>query len=250
MRQFVNLLRYELRILFLAPGTYVAAITFLCLMACIYLFIIQEYNQAPQENLSSTELFRSFWIPVFFVVPLLTMKSISEEKRLGTLETLLTTSVTPIQIVLSKFLSSYIFYIVLWLIVLSYPLIVQYFISSASTSPSLSDTASLIGGLSFVATSGTLYLSLGIFASSLTRSQLVAGTFCFFLLFLVIVGERILLETEDWIKITDFPLDYFQTFRQLEDFSRGIIDSRPFFFYFGNSLLILGLTSFLLKIKN
>lgn len=249
MRQFIYLLKYEIRLLFLSPATYIAAVIFLSLMAFIYLFIIQGYNQTPQETLSSTELFRSFWIPVFFVVPLLTMKSISEEKRLGTLEALLTTSATPIAIVFSKFLCAYLFYILLWLTTLSYPLIVTYFISSASASQSLADSASLIGGLSFIAISGTLYVSLGIFASSLTRSQLVAGTLCFSLLFLVIVGGRILLQTEDWIQTTSFSLDYFQTFQQLEDFSRGIIDTRPFFFYIGNSLLILGLTSLFLKTK-
>lgn len=252
MKQFINLFRYEMRMLFLSPATYIAAVIFLCLMGFIYLFIIEGYNHTPQENPSSTELFRSFWIPVFFIVPLLTMKSISEEKRLGTLETLFTTSATPIAIVLSKFLSAYIFYIIIWVITLSYPFIVKHSIPSAS--PSLTNTASLIGGLAFIATSGTLYLSLGIFTSSLTRSQLVAGTLSFSLLFLIIVGGRILFETSslqgDWINSTNFPLDYFQTFYQLENFSRGIIDSRPFFFYIGNSLLILGLTSLTLKTKS
>lgn len=253
MKQFINLFRFEMRVLFYSPATYIAAVLFLSLMGFMYLFIVESYGQTPQENLSSTELFRIFWIPVFFVVPLLTMKSIAEERRLGTLETLLTTPVTPIAIVFSKFLSAYTFYMLIWLITLAYPLIIQCLLNHSSLYQTLTDQASLIGGISFIALSGTLYLSLGIFTSSLTRNQLTSGMLSFTLLFIMLVGGRILSETpffeNSWIKSLSFNSDYFQTFQHLEDFSRGIIDTRPFFLYIGNSLIILGLTSLIIEKK-
>lgn len=253
MKQFFNLFRYEMRVLLLSPTSYLTAVLFLFLMGFLYLFILEGYSQSPQEDLPSTELFRLFWIPVFFIVPLLTMKSLAEEQRLGTLETLLSTPVTPFSIVLSKFLSAYIFYITLWFITLSFPLIVEYLLSHNSTYLPLNNSPSIIGGLTFVALSGTLYIALGIFTSSLTRSQLVAGMFSFTLLFIILVGGRILLDApfleNNFIKSINIPLDYFQTFQHLEDFSLGIIDTRPFFFYLGNSLLILGLTSLIVEAK-
>lgn len=253
MNQFINLFRYELRMLMLSPASYIAAIIFLFITGFLYLFILQSYNQTPQTDLSTTELFRSFWIPVFFLVPLLTMKSISEERRLGTLETLLTIPLSPLTIVLSKFFSTYVFYLLIWITALFYPFIVEYFIPSTSFSPTLFDSASLIGGFSFIAISGTLYLSIGIFASSLTRNQLVAGLLSFILLFIIIISGPLLLESSflqtHSISATVSFLNYFETFKQLDDFSRGIVDTRPFFFYVGNSILMLGLTSLVIKSK-
>lgn len=253
MNQFINLFRYEIRMLILSPATYIAAFIFLFILGLLYLFILHDYNQIPHTTLSSTELLTSFWIPVFFLVPLLTMKSISEERRLGTLETLLTTSITPLTIVLSKFFSVYIFYLFIWIIALFYPLIIEYIIPSTSLSHTLFDSASLIGGFAFIAISGTLFLSIGIFSSSLTSNQLVAGMLCFALLFIIITIGNLLLETsflQSFSHDTTISiLNYFETFQQLEDFSRGIVDTRPCFFYIGNSILILGLTSLIIKYK-
>lgn len=254
MNQFINLFRHEIRMLFLSPATYIAAVIFLSIMGFLYLFILQDLNQNPQSDLSSTELFRSFWIPVFFLVPLLTMKCLAEERRLGTLETLLTTSITPLTIVLSKFFSVYIFYLLIWITALFYPFIIECLIPSTSFPHTLFDCASLIGGFSFIAISGTLYLSIGIFSSSLTRNQLVAGMLSFTLLFIIVISGRLLLETPYFQTHSNYTafslLNYFETFQQLDDFSRGIVDTRPFFFYIGNSILLLGLTSLIVRSKN
>lgn len=249
MKQFLNLLKHELRTLFFSPATYTAAVLFLFLIGFIFLIIIESYSKTPHEALPLTELFRSFWIPVFFITPLLTMKSFAEERRMGTLETLMTTPVTPLAVVISKFLGAYTFYMIIWGIAMTYPLIIGQILPNAVALSNLTDSASIIGGYAFIALSGTLYLSLGIFASSLTRSQLVAGMFCFTLLFICLIGGRILLEAHflenSWLKVIN--LDYFQTFQHLEDFSRGIVDSRPFFFYIGNSILVLGITSLIVE---
>lgn len=253
MNAFFNLFRHEMRMLLLSPASYIAATFFLSLMALIYLSIIGSYSESPQQTLPSTEFFRLFWIPVFFIVPLLTMKSLAEEHRLGTLETLSTTPVTPIAIVLSKFLSIYIFYIILWIITLSYPIITEYILPNSYISGALNNSASIIGGLSFVAFSSILYISIGIFTSSLTRNQLIAGMFSFTLLFITLIGGRILLDSpfieSNLIQSLNIPIDYLQTFKYLEDFSVGIIDTRPLFFYLGNSVLILGLTSLIVESK-
>lgn len=250
MKQFFNLFRYEMQTLLLSPANYLFAIFFLLLMGLLYLFIIESYSHTPQNTLPSTEFFRLFWIPVLFIVPLLTMKSIAEERRLGTLETLLTTPTTPLTIVLSKFLSAYTFYIIIWSITLIYPLIAEHLLSH--THPrTFSSSASLVGGLSFIALSGSLYISIGIFTSSLSRSQLIAGMSSFTLLFIALVGGRLLLNSSilenELIKTLYIPIDYLQTFQQLEDFTLGIIDTRPFFFYLGNSILLLGLTSLVVE---
>ena len=86
MRHFFTILSHELRSLLFNPSTYVAAVLFLSLMGFIFTGILDAYSKAPQETPPAAVFFQLFWIPVFFMVPLLTMKCLAEERRLGTLE--------------------------------------------------------------------------------------------------------------------------------------------------------------------
>lgn len=237
----------------ISPPSYIAGILFLLLMGLFYLLILIVSSETPQDTLPSTEFFNIFWVPVFFLVPLLTMKSIAEERRLGTWEALRSTPVNTATIVFSKFLGAYAFYLFLWSLTLFFPLITSLVIPSLQSNGQLFNSASLIGGYSFIAISGFLYIALGILASSLTRSQLVAGMLSFCFLFLFILGGKLLLETpligdQETLLIAEFK-DYCQSFKQLSDFSRGIIDTRPFIFYLCNGLFALGITTVLMDKK-
>jgi len=111
MRLFRILLAHELRMLLVSPATYIAATLFLLVMGFVFAGILETFTAAPQEAAPAAVFFQLFWLPVFFMVPLLTMKSIAEERRLGTLETLLTTPVSTPQVVLAKFAASYALYL-------------------------------------------------------------------------------------------------------------------------------------------
>ena len=87
MRHFFILLKHELRMLFISPATYIAAVLFLCLMGFLYWAILRSMVNTPSETLPTVQFFSVFWIPVFFVVPLLTMRSIAGERSIGTLDT-------------------------------------------------------------------------------------------------------------------------------------------------------------------
>lgn len=125
-----------------------------------------------------------FWVPVLFMVPLLTMRSIAEERRMGTLATLMTTPVTAGQIVLAKFLACYFFYILLWIMTLFFPLITELYIPNSIRAAGLMPMSQLLTGYGFIFISGAMYIAIGIFASSLTRTTLVAGMLSFGMLFL------------------------------------------------------------------
>lgn len=248
----MHLFCHELRLLLISPASYIAGVLFLLLLGFIYLFILQDFTQYPQKSLPSIIFFSAFWIPVFFTVPLITMKSFAEERRLGTLETLMTTPVSSIQVVMSKFFAAYSYYCFLWVLTFSFPLIAHFTLPLGATQGRLLDFASNVGGGLFIALSGFFYIAIGIFASSLTRSQLVAGMLGFSMLFLVIVGGRLLealplMETFNGLKVS---IDYLQTFQQLDDFSRGVLDTRPVIFYFSNAFLLLGLTAIVVESKS
>ena len=243
MRYFSTLLRHELHQLFVAPATYVAAVLFVISMGVIYLFSLLSFSQAPREGLPALLFFSAFWAPALFAVPLLTMKSIAEERRLGTLEALLSTPASPVAIVLSKFLSAYLFYLLLWGLTLAFPFIVRWGLRHVAVDVRLMDPSILIGGYGFVATSGVLFIAFGIFASSLTRSQLVAGMMTFSGLSLIILGGRLAQELPllemGWLQVAQPFVEYLQSFEHLEDFSRGIIDTRPFVYYLSSASLLL-----------
>ena len=251
MRHFLILLRQELRTLFFSPATYTAAVLFLGLMGWIYWRILLQLSLEPQLELPSGVFFKLFWLPVFFVVPLLTMKSIAEERRLGTLETLKTTPVTALEIVLSKFLAAYLFYCLLWLLTLAYPILVASALDFSLSRSQLLEPGIFTGGYLFIASSGLLFIAVGILSSSLTRSQLVAGMLSFCILFIIIIGFRELQqETRNWLPALSQALNYLQLFRHLEDFSGGVLDSRPLIFYLSNTFLALGFSVLMVDAKS
>ncbi len=253
MRHFLTLFSHELRMLLIAPATYVASVLFLLLMGLIYLLVLNEAGTRESDLPPSVLFFQVFWVPVFFMVPLLTMRSIAEERRLGTLEALMTTPATAFQIVLSKFLGAYVFYLLLWGMTIAFPYIAAYGLESTADKQSVLEIAPMMGGYLFIALSGLLYIALGIFASSLTRSQLVAGMLCFSLLFIIVISGQLLLRLPvqdfSWMHWLDAPLEYIRSFKHLEDFSRGMVDTRPFVMYLSNAALLLGITTLVVESK-
>ena len=253
MRNFFTLLRHELRMLLISPPTYIAAVLFVSLMGFLYWAILRGMINTPEESLPIVQFLKIFWIPVFFVVPLLTMRSVAGERSTGTLDTLMTTPTSRVAVILSKFSGAYIFYMLLWLSTLSFPLIASKFFPSAAVSGSLLETAPIIGGFAFLALSGVLFISIGIFASSITRSQLVAGMLSFTTLFVAIIGGQQLgniaengAELAFWAREL---VNYLQIFEHLDDFSRGVIDTRPFFYYISTGALLLGLSTLVIEAK-
>lgn len=239
MRHFPTILSHEIRALLFNPGTYVAAVLFLGVMGFVFAALLDDYTRTAHEVVPAVNFFRLFWIPVFFMVPLLTMKSLAEERRLGTLETLLTTPVSTAEVVLGKFGAAYALYLLLWSSTAGFHLVLHHY----ARDPRLLEFGPLVGGYAFIALSGLLFVSLGILASALTRSQAVAGILCFAVLFALIIGLRFLdgaaaLQPEAFAPVRD-AVEALQLFGHLEDFTNGVIDSRQVFFYLTGAVLAL-----------
>jgi ABC-2 type transport system permease protein len=239
MRHFLTILSHEIRALLFNPSTYVAAVLFLGVMGFVFAGILDSYSRAPQEAPPAAVFFQLFWIPVFFMVPLLTMKCLAEERRLGTLETLLTTPVTTTEVVLGKFGAAYFLYLLLWGSTIGFHYVLHHYAGDAR----FLDPGPLVGGYAFIALSGLLFIAVGVLASALTRSQAVAGILCFTVLFALIIGLRFLgdaavLQQETFSPLRD-TVDSLQIFGHLEDFTNGVIDTRQVFFYLTGAILSL-----------
>lgn len=239
MKHFTTILNHEIRMLLVSASTYIAAVLFLVVMGFIFSGVLENYSAAAQETSPAAVFFQLFWLPVFFMVPLLTMKCLAEERRLGTLETLLTAPVSTTEVVLGKYFAAYFLYILLWASTGGFFYILHQFAGDTR----FLDFGPLLGGYLFIAVSGLLYVALGVFASSLSRNQAVAGILAFTLLFGVIIGLRFVstlevlnLESMEHLRAA---VDYSMVFRHLEDFTRGVVDTRQLLFYVSGSVLAL-----------
>jgi ABC-2 type transport system permease protein len=236
MRHFLTILSHEIRMLLVSPSTYIAGVLFLIVMGSIFTKILQDYSTGPQTLSPAAAFFEIFWLPVLLMVPLLTMKSISEERRNGTLETLLTTPVTTFEVVLGKFGAAYFLYALLW----ASTSIFFYLLRRSSVD---FDTGPLLGGYLFIAVSGLFFTAAGIFASSLSRNQAVAGILCFTKLFVLLLGLHFLRDlaalNHESMAPVKLIVENAQILEHLGDFSRGIVDARQLLFYLSGCVLCL-----------
>jgi gliding motility-associated transport system permease protein len=239
MKHFFTLLSHEIRMLLVSFATYIAATMFLAVMGFFFIGILDGYSKSPQTTSPAYVFFQVLWVPVFFMVPLLTMKCLAEERRSGTIETLLTTPVTTTEVVLGKYGAAYLLYLALWASTGGF----FYILSKFSGDASFIDPGPIIGGYLFIAISGLLFIAIGIFASSLSRNQAIAGILSFVMLLALIVGTNYLASAPwlatDLLRPVKSVVDYAQVFRHLGDFTRGVVDFRQLLFYISGTVLAL-----------
>ncbi len=172
------------------------------------------------------------WI-FLFLIPAITMKSFSEEKKQGTLEILLTTPITKLQLVLGKFFGAY----ALIALALVPTLLYVYTIYQLGNPVGNIDLGSTTGAYFGLLCMAMTYCSIGVFTSSISNNQIVAFILgvitCFFLFY----GFDILSETLS-ISISNFGLK-----PHFNNISKGIIDTRDLIYFFSITSLFIFLTS-------
>lgn len=239
MKHFLTLLSHEIRMLLVSPATYIAATLFLAFMGLIFTKLLEEYSGAPQEISPANLYFQFFWLPTCVMVPLLTMKCIAEERRLGTIETLLTTPVTTTEVVLAKFGAAYFLYSALWASTSGF----FYILKKFSGDPRFLDSGPLLGGFIFIAISGLFFVAIGVFSSSVTSNQSVAGVLACVMLATLIIGGSALSDSawldQGMLRPVKSVIEYANVAAHRDDFARGVIDTRHLLFYFSGTALAL-----------
>jgi ABC-2 type transport system permease protein len=239
MKHFLTLLSHEIRMLLVSPATYVAATLFLGFMGLIFTKILEEFSTQAQDYSPAKVYFDLFWLPVCVMVPLLTMKCLAEERRLGTIETLLTTPVTTTEVVLAKFSAAYLLYVALWGSTVGF----FYILTKFSGDSRFLDSGPLVGGYLFIAISGLFFVAIGVLSSSITRNQSVAGILSCVLLAVLIIGGNAFSESvwldQGFFKPAKAAIEYSHVFAHRDEFARGVIDTRHLLFYFSGTVLAL-----------
>jgi len=227
----------ELRAYFFSPLAYAVLASFLFVNGIAFSILIGYLNDAPSAVGAPMEFFFGgtifFWLPLAFVGPILPMRLLAEERRSGSLEILMTAPVTETQVVLGKFFAALAFYLVLWAPTVLYAVIVAYY-GNLDWGPLASSYLGVLG-------IGSLFLAAGLFASGISRNQIVAALVGFALVFaLFILGLLEFLVNDEGLRQV---LGYLNLIQHMEDFSKGIVDTRRLVYYVSGTAFFLFLTS-------
>ena len=210
--------------------------------------VLQTMSKASGESVMYYMLDNvNFWFFFIFIFPLITMRCMAEEESHGTLEGLLTAPVTTTQVILGKYLASLIFYIILWMPMLLYPWISDLGNLYTSLRYDIQPEGNIVytpadwyGPISILTISGSFFIALGIFCSSLTRSQIIAGIICTCSIILYYFIGRV---PELWGEFPAAPaFHYLSISEQISAFSRGLVDTRPLVLYASLTIFTLALT--------
>ena len=177
MRKFYTLLSREVSSYFYSPIAYIVLVFFLFVSGADFYFQISFMNQRPVQYSVQEAFFNSvfFWFAFVLIFPLITMRLFAEEFKLGTIEPLMTAPVRDWQVVLAKFFGALVFYLVLWVPTILYFLIFQYITGQTAAG----STGAYWGSYLMLLLLGMFYISIGCFASVLTRNQIIAAVISF-----------------------------------------------------------------------
>ncbi len=181
-------------------------------------------NQASMKSFFSI----AYWT-LFFFIPALTMHTIADENKTGTIELLLTKPISDWQLVVGKFLGVFL------LIVIALGLTLPYYITIANIGPI--DHAAVWAGYFGLLLMSATYISIGIFASSVTQNQIVAFLLAIFIgMFFHIIFGVLSHNTSGFIGELFNSLNLSTHF---DSISRGVIDSRDILYFL--SIIFIGL---------
>jgi ABC-2 type transport system permease protein len=229
------LYKKEVRSYFVTPLFYVVATVFLSLCGWFFYSDLNFFTQFGIGMDILNNFFQLLFVDIAtkamtFTVPLLTMRLFAEERKLGTIELLFTYPMRDSEVIAGKYLAAATVFIMMLAATLVYP-VYLYTIQPFSTGV-------VTSGYSGLLLLGLVFIAVGLFVSSLTDSQVVAGVFSLFL-----VGALWLMSWNEGAGSERLMnvVKAFSTFDHFWNFSKGIIDSSDVLYY----LLLVALFSIL-----
>lgn len=229
MRETMVILRRELKSYFLSPIAYVFGILFLGLL----IFFASTFSLVNGQTASMEIFFRLLPLIFLFFLPALTMRLWAEERKLGTLELLMTFPVKLSQLIAGKFLAALVYLALLLLLTLALPI-------TLATYGAL-DWGPVLGAYLATLLMAGAYLAVGMFWSSMTRDQIIALLLSIVTLvllyylgdpnFLELIGDFLRPLPELLRVITIDLLAGISPYRYFLSIARGVIDTRDILYY-------------------
>ncbi|HTR80496.1 MAG TPA: ABC transporter permease subunit [Bacteroidota bacterium] len=208
--------RKELRSYFNSAVAYVVIVVFLAIVGWFF-----TSNLFLMDVASLRTMFEVIPVVFLFIIPAITMRLLSEEKKSGTIELLTTKPVSDSEIVLGKFFAG-------WALVglAMLPTLLYYITTGILGSI---DNGPVIGGYFGLLLMAGVYVAIGLFASSLTDNQVVAFILGFVFVFILYMLDKVLFYVPEWMATT---IEFLGIDYHLSNVARGVIDSRDVIYFF------------------
>ena len=235
MRNIPAIIAKDVRSYFTSIIAYIVIAIFLIIAGYFFFSLISFFSimsfQATQQpyyegalNLTEailTPLFMNISIIMLFMLPMMSMRSFSEEKKGGTIELLFTYPLTDFEIVIGKYCSVIFVFLVMMAPLLLYPILIRIVGGTL-------EIATYFVGLLGLVLMGMSFLSLGIFVSSLTENQIIAVTVSFgsLLIFWIIGWSSSFVP-----KFMASTLTNISIIEHFKNFAQGLIDTQDILFY-------------------
>jgi ABC-2 type transport system permease protein len=234
MTNTFNIFRKELKGYFISPIAYIVISIFLILTGWFFFSTFFLYGQAEMRGFFSL-------LPIIFsfIIPAVTMRLFSEEFNTGSYELLLTLPVSSMNIILGKFLAAAAFAAILLAPTLCYGVFIS-FLGDLDWGP-------VIGGYVGAVLLGAAFSAIGLFASSITRNQIIAFIIGMSLCFLLTLVDKIL------FFLPESALNVFQYLGadfHFKNISKGVIDSRDLLYFLSVCFVMLYSTNLVIQEKS
>ncbi len=234
MTQIKTIAIKEFKDYFISPIAYIVISLFLIVSGWFFFSTFFIYGRADMRD-----FFSLLPMTFSFFIPAITMRLFAEEKNVGSYETLLTMPVSFSHIALGKFLAATAFTSAMLVPTLSYALFIS-FIGEVDPGP-------VIGGYLGAILLAAAYCSMGLFASALTRNQIIAFIIGCALCFTLTILDRMLFFIPERL----VPMvEYISANAHFSNISKGIIDSRDIFYFASVVFIFIFSTYIAMKEKN
>lgn len=231
MRQAIQIFGKEFRSYFVSPIAYIVIAIFLLVTGWFFFATFFLFGQATLRNFFSL-------LPIIFsfVIPAVTMRLISEELNIGSYEILMTMPVTFTDVVIGKFLAAVAFVIAMLIPTLAYPITVS--------SLGQLDWGPVAGGYIGAVLLGAAFCAIGLFASTLTRNQIIAFILGMAICFvLTLIDKMLFFLPRSLLGV----LSYLGADYHFQNISKGIVDSRDIIYFL--SVCFIGLYAAYLALR-
>jgi ABC-2 type transport system permease protein len=235
---FWPIYKRELLAFFVTPLAWILIVVFLVVQGMHFFLLVDHFATQPDATGDETPLTAFFgntvllYLVLFMLVPPMTMRAFAEERRSGTIESLMTAPVSSTAVVLAKYAAVLTMYVVMWLPTALYLVIL------GRTGPEALDWRAAGSAYLGVLLVGAGYLAIGICASALTRSQFLAMVWTalvLLVLFILGVGEFVTREGT----VMHAVCAHVSVWAHMNDFASGLVDTRRLVFY--GTLIVLPL---------
>jgi len=233
----LSIFRKEINAFFSSLIGYIVVGVFLVALGLV-MFVFPDSSLLEYKYATLNQLFTVAPQIFMFLIPAVTMRSFAEEQQSGTIEILATRPITDLQIVLGKYGAN----IILVLFALLPTALYYYTVYQLGSPKGNLDSGAIIGSYIGLFLLAAVFVAIGIFASSITSSQIIAFILATFLCFIWHYGFFFFSKLPIFVGTVDDVVQMLGIDYHYESISRGVVDTRDLVYFFSVIIFFIALT--------